>query len=255
MASLTTTTTPSRPLAPPAAPTPPGSWQHPRLTEISQRRLANTFDQAKAYAALSSAAILIASFVLPNVWPFASIFDVLPSALTLPIWLVRLFVTYTGVMALGPLWRRPDDMSDIPLTPSQRALLGLGPASAPATPGTTYVTPPRYSRSTSRGASSSRMATGGSSPFGRSVSPSSGNGLRGSPSSGSPLVRKAVGKRASLGSSWGSSGGFGTSEATDFGGPASPSPNGPQRTVSVALNNKWLYKRRNASPMGMNGYI
>jgi hypothetical protein len=53
-----------------------------------------------------------------------------------------------GTLAIAalPLYRAIDDLSDIPLSPGQRKLLGLPPSSAPASPDTRYTTPPRYSR-------------------------------------------------------------------------------------------------------------
>lgn len=118
-------------------------------------------------------------------------------------------------------------------------------------------------RSTSRAvsATSSRAATVGSSPFGRSVSGSpvagsplrSGGSFSGSPASG--LVRRATvagNKRWSLGSSGGITGLEDSVFATS---PSTPTPSGGQRGVSVALNNKWLYKRQHGSPGGSTKYI
>jgi nucleoporin POM34 len=175
------------------------------------------------------------------------------------------------LLSLAPLWKPKDDMSDIPLTPSQRKLLGLGPSSAPPTPGSAYVTPPRYTRSTSRNSSGSRAANFGSSPLDRSTngSPIAGSPLAGrgsgspyglsgfgtSPASGSPLVRKAVaGRRWSAGGSGlrdslrGTEFDLGESKTSL---PGSPSPTtGGQRHASVALNSKWLYQRGKGSPGG-----
>ena len=192
-----------------------------------------------------------------------------PSYASAAVWLTQLLralITVNGLHALQPLVRTKDDLSDIPLTPNQRALLGLGPSSTPATPGSTYITPPRYTRSTPR-SSSSRAAIAGSSPLGRSISGSSISGSpvagRGfSPASGSPLVRKAVhGKRWSLGDSFSGSpnlgstmGGLGLDESTTS-LPPTPSPSTGQRAVSVSLNNKWLYQRQKASPGGRSQYI
>jgi nucleoporin POM34 len=165
-------------------------------------------------------------------------------------------------------------MSDIPLTPSQRKLLGLEPASMPATPGSSYITPPRYARSTPR-SSSTRAAVFGSSPVDRSASgspisgsPLAGRGIQGSPygMSGygtpppnrSPLVRKAVeGRRWSSGASGlresiSRSELLGLNESTSS-VPGSPSPSG-QRNASVGLNSKWLYQRGKGRPSGGSLY-
>lgn len=169
-------------------------------------------------------------------------------------------------------------MADIPLTPSQRQLLGLGPSSAPATPGSgSYITPPRFARSTPRSASSTQAGVFGSSPFDRSGngSPVSGSPLagRGSASpygmsgfgstSGSPLVRKAVeGRRSSFGGSGLRESisrsdliGFDESTASV---PGSPSPSiaaAGTRASGVHLNSKWLYQRGQGTPSGRPSFI
>lgn len=166
---------------------------------------------------------------------------------------LQLFFLLNIFVALYPLFRPRDDLSDIPLTPTQRSLLGLDPsAMKPLTPGTAYVTPPKYRVSGSRTAS----------PAGRSASPlSTGASFSGhrvssgptfSPSS-SPLLYKAVSnketaRRPSLGSSFdsslGSSSPFTRSspfKESNF-PPATPSPIGGKR-VNLGLSNKWLYER------------
>ena len=65
-----------------------------------------------------------------------------------------------------PYLARRDNIEDIPLTPSQRSLLGLPPstkttpASSPLAPSTGYVTPPRYHRRLSGSASPSASMNG-----------------------------------------------------------------------------------------------
>ena len=71
--------------------------------------------------------------------------------------LLRLFLLLNIVLAFRPFIpyiSKQDDILDIPLTPSQRALLGLpaSPASTTGSPSsiagpTSYITPPRYRRS------------------------------------------------------------------------------------------------------------
>jgi len=154
-------------------------------------------------------------------------------------------------MALYPLYRPKDNLSDIPLTPTQRALLGLDPTATPsATPGTTYVTPPRYRMSTSRKAS----------PVSRQTSPLSAtptlserrvsSGSSFSPAS-SPLFHKAVangGRETSRRQSFGSSSplarsnSFGESSIGSSIGPSSPSPLGGKRST-LGVSNRWLYER------------
>jgi nucleoporin POM34 len=188
------------------------------------------------------------------------------------VWALRIFqviVLCNGLLAIRPLlpFGPKDDFSDIALTPRQRELLGLPASSTPPTPGSTYITPPRYVRTTPRAvsATSSRMATAGTSPGTRSTTDSplglrsstfgSGGSLSASPASG--LVRRATvagSKRWSLGSG----AGLKALEDSIFGPtpptPSTPTPNSGQR-ATVALNNKWLYKRQHGSPGGSTKYI
>lgn len=164
------------------------------------------------------------------------------------------------VVALRPFYTKRDDMEDIPLTPAQRKLLGLKPSSRLPTPGSEYITPPRYKR-TSTPLSSSPAGRRGSpasgSPSGkRSESPHAQDGLESlvnplgplySPGA-SPLLQKTLmsgsGNRRS---SYGSSNPLGRSIG-EPGTPGTPSPLGAAKSSSVGLNNKWLYEkgRRNS---------
>jgi len=163
----------------------------------------------------------------------------------------RLFLVFNIVMACSPLFRAKDDIEDIPLTPSQRALLGLKPSSAPLTPGQQYITPPRYARSSTPLSNASAQKMADSSPSARPASPSSidrspfgqSKGLSGSPYSNSPLVQKALGgasanRRLSYGSS-----------PLDVTGAMPASTTGLSvGKATVGLNSKWLYERGRASP-------
>lgn len=149
-------------------------------------------------------------------------------------------------IALYPLFRPKDDLCDIPLTPTQRSLLGLDPsATPPATPGSAYITPPKYRLSASRNASPASKA---GSPLSTSATASGrrlSSGASFSPST-SPLFHKALangGRDTGRRPSFGSSSSFGRSSTFDSSiGPASPSPVGGKR-VSLGLSNKWLYER------------
>src|ERR1700686_1329402 len=79
------------------------------------------------------------------------------------------------IMACLPLFRSRDDISDIALTPGQRKLMGLPPISTPPTPGSRYITPPRYARTPTplSGSPASRGNYSGS-PLSGKGSPSSG---------------------------------------------------------------------------------
>ena len=142
-------------------------------------------------------------------------------------------------MALLPLMRGKDDLSDIPLTPAQRRLLGLEPSSTPPAPGSTYVTPPRYAKSAT------------SSPSGRSLhtsSPLSGKGSALNESTysqnASPLLQKAMGGSMGVKNSFGSS--LGGSRSGSFDLPGTPTPS-THKGASVGLNHRWIYERGRAS--------
>ena len=190
---------------------------------------------------------------LSYTFEFTSLTSLLPTADTI-IWLVRLLCAANALIALRPILpyvSQNDEMSDIPLTPSQRALLGLSPStiSTPASaqsigPGS-YITPPRYRRSSASFARSpgsgqsadhsSVVANYNSSPFstsrytvGFSPSPAPQSGYRrtasGSPfSPASPLFHKAVGSSSShaeinsFGDSFSRSTGFRINSGTGLG--------------------------------------
>lgn len=172
---------------------------------------------------------------------------------------------YNILMALQPLIRPKDDLSDIPLTPAQRKLLGLEPTSTPPPPGSTYVTPPRYPRNSSSRSPSSRSVSYSNSPLDSnkrspfdSTKQGSSAGKLGSSLNNSafensynssPLLHKAMGgarnnlRRQSYGSP--SPLGPGVPRGSVFDAPNTPSPSNGKGT---GLNNKWLYERHKASP-------
>lgn len=154
-------------------------------------------------------------------------------------------------MALMPLIRRKDDLSDIPLTPAQRKLLGLPPTDTPPVPGSQYITPPRYARSPTPH-SGSPNSNYSNSPLSGKGSPSQGT-PKGSPFSpnASPLLHKAVGGfGGTRRPSYGSPSPLGPGSRLDMPGTPSPSAGKP---ASVGLNSKWLYEkgRRNSG----NGHL
>jgi nucleoporin POM34 len=168
------------------------------------------------------------------------------------------------ISAFLPLIRRyyPDDIADIPLTPSQRASMGLkAGVLSPQTAGAAYaspnyVTPPRYQRSTPRSSSFSNQDRGSQSPL--SGSPRGGFALSTSnspfspnTSTGSPLFQKALNgsttRRLSYAGSPMSSSLFGESSSSAT--PGTPTPSTGK--ASVGLNNKWLYEKRRDSRSGI----
>lgn len=263
MASLSAPSTPRVASSP--APTSdesrtPGKWRHPQLNEIVRRQNAGTFGDRNIKRLAWNGTALIATWVFGNTFKSYSLqlqnssqYSTYPDISLLILQLVFIF---NILMALYPLIRPKDNLSDIPLTPTQRALLGLDPsATPPPTPGSTYITPPKYRLSGSRAAS---PASRGASPLSTSASASGrrvSSGALFSPST-SPLLHKAVsnggrdsGRRPSFGSPspLGRSSPFreSTFRESSLGssmGPATPSPVGGKR-VSIGLSNKWLYER------------
>ena len=167
---------------------------------------------------------------------------------------IQLTLTYNILVAFWPLLRTPDDLSDIPLTPAQRKLLGLPPTSKPPTPGSQYSTPPRVARTpTPSGSPANKIGSFSNSPL--SGSPKSGS-VKGSPYSPaqSPFLQKAVGGAGFDGSrrhSYGSSSPLGpTGSRANVTLPEMPSTPTPLagKGASIGLNNRWLYEkgRRNS---------
>jgi nucleoporin POM34 len=165
---------------------------------------------------------------------------------------LQLMFAYNIIVACWPLFRGKDDLSDIPLTPAQRKLLGLPPSSKPATPDTKYITPPRYARTPTP--LSGSPASKGS----YSNSPISGSPLQGSRAgspfspTASPLLQKAMGgnplnggRRHSYGSP--SPLGPGASRINVPETPGTPSPSAA-KGASVGLTSRWLFEkgRRNS---------
>lgn len=168
---------------------------------------------------------------------------------------IRLLFVVNILFALSPLFRPKDTLSDIPLTPAQRSLLGLPASNGPPTPGSTYATPPRYSRSpATRSVSNTPVASSplGGSPlsgspmnFNASLSSSMGGtpskaGRESpfSPNQASPLLHKTFSnQRRDSGQSL-----FGRMAEP---GTSTPSPGSAK--VSVVLNNKWLYEKGRSS--------
>lgn len=173
------------------------------------------------------------------------------------VYLLRLYLLANIASALYPLYKAKDELTDIPLTPSQRQLLGLDPhATPPLTPGSTYITPPRY-RVTSGSQPSSATGAGHRSPsFGSSpVSNSPFRGRQSESPFSSPLLQRTtvsardmrdLGRRSSFGSS--SSllvNNTGTAVGTNrtlFKSPSASNALGGKR-ASLGYNSKWLYEK------------
>lgn len=275
LARLAPPATPQTPApAPPAAQpsTPNGAWRHPQFDEIARRQYATTFDERNVRAIVANASLLFLSVYAGTITAKVKLLDyaatpisALVTSLPYSAWaivLVRLAFAVNIAIAVAPLVRRyyPDDIADIPLTPSQRAAMGLKQGVlSPPTPGSAYaspnyVTPPRYQRSTPRSNSFSGQADHTSqSPISgsprASLARSSSNSPFSSSATGSPLFQKALAagsatKRLSYGASSMSSSLFGDSSSSAT--PGTPTPSTGK--ASVGLNNKWLYEKRRDSP-------
>ncbi|PYH88985.1 NPCC-domain-containing protein [Aspergillus ellipticus CBS 707.79] len=214
MASPAPPSTPKAASAP--APTPdgsqtPGKWRHPHLNEVVRRQNAGTFSDRNIRRLVWNAVALFATWFFGNTFKSYSFwlqnFSQLPTYPDLSLLVLRFVFAVNILVAMYPLFRPKDNFADIPLTPTQRSLLGLDPsASHSYTPGTTYVTPPRYRLSASRTVS---PASRSGSPFSASAG-ASGRRLSAGASfspSPSPLMHKLVsggkesGRRPSFGSS------------------------------------------------------
>ena len=163
----------------------------------------------------------------------------------IPSYVFHAILLFNLCHACLPLFRGKDNLSDIDLTASQRALLGLDPnATPPATPTTKYSTPPRYARSTTPLSStpSSRGSSGAGSPLSYKASPS----MRQASGSPSPQVnalwQKAIENSGSRRNSYGISTNAGSpfKESSIF-APQTPSPIG--RSSGVPITSKWIYHR------------
>ncbi|PSR80586.1 nuclear pore complex component-domain-containing protein [Coniella lustricola] len=245
----------------------PGNWQHPRIEEITRRQNATVFTSDNVKTIVYNIAALFVVRFLQRIND-----DFGPRTLHTPdtrpaVWwafcVVYMLPALNIVIACLPLVRRKDDLSDIPLTPAQRQLLNLPPSSKAPTPDAVYSTPPRYSRTPSIRSSTSKLGGNdsqsnyeimfvGSSSYGGSINSATASPLlaynRQQPpnpfkprhaiqtSSLSPATAKLLNQ---------STASFASSIFSRT--PASPSPAGG-KTISVGLNNKWLYERgRNSS--------
>ncbi|KAK1766214.1 NPCC-domain-containing protein [Phialemonium atrogriseum] len=229
----------------------PGNWKHPRLAEITRRQGRTVFSEKNVKTIAYNFATLTLLWVLGLVVKLNVPSGLLNASLKAYIsWgymLLQAIPLVNIALALLPLARRQDDLSDIPLTPAQRKLLGLPPNSAPPTPNSAYSTPPRYSRTPSLAGSAASNKSYNSSPLSGNGSPASERRHGGSPySPASPLLQKAVtgGMGGARRPSFGSASPLGASTAASLFGdsPGTPSPAGGKRS-SVGLNNKWLYEK------------
>ncbi|KAK2733695.1 hypothetical protein FQN57_001975 [Myotisia sp. PD_48] len=248
----------------------PGTWRHPRLKEIVRRQHASRFSSRNVQLIVWNGGTLILTSFIGKLFKQYSLalgsflqISTYPDATLL---LIRLFLLCNIAYALYPLYRPRDEVSDIPLTPSQRALLGLDPNNTPpATPGSTYITPPRYRLSTG-----SRRASSGSPTFLNSRDREVARNRRPSDSSqfspsDSPLFQKGLrannrdngGRRHSI--SIGSPSPLGRTRLNAGDGnllraPSSPSSSFGMSSTTSLYTHKWLYERTRMVPPGESIY-
>ncbi|KAK3402998.1 nuclear pore complex component-domain-containing protein [Sordaria brevicollis] len=282
--------TPARQVAPAATvKASPGNWRHPRLAEIEKRRSRTVFGEGNVrQIAYNSLALFTIEIVRAILYHYIRVDFLTLSTKNSYSWIyvVLLVVPWFNiVIALLPLFRPVDDLSDIPLTPSQRKLLGLPSIAKAAAPGAPVVsTPPKYSRTPSMAGTPASMKTGGGggssaatataaaantgTPAGARTLNNNALPYTASPVVGSPLFQKskqvaAVNVHSPLGASTMSnrnisfassisSSAFGSSTSSSvFEGPATPTPGSSKKrsnVSSVALNNKWLFEKGRRSP-------
>ncbi|KAL1645752.1 hypothetical protein SLS58_003636 [Diplodia intermedia] len=246
-----------------------GTWRHPQFEEITRRQNASAFGEDQAKSLFSTACLFFLTFAVTAFTPawFAdsAIANVPLLSIRYLIWLARVVLVINGSITLLPLFRTQDEVADIPLSASQRALLGLDPRVS--TPGGSIVTPPRYARSATP-RSGDRLLQTGSPNYGSPFNSSIGFRETSSPFSPitSPLLQKAVSgrRRNSLSSS--QSAAVSGRELYDSLGkdtgkdslliPGTPTPIGGGKGPSVALTSRWLYERnRRSSGHGSPGRV
>ena len=191
--------------------------------------------------------------------------------------IIRLYFAINVAFCFRPLFAKPDTLADIPLTPSQRKLLGLDPSiSSPATPGNSYITPPKYKlssgsphsgRSVSSPYSSSPLNNRGPSP---TPFRTASRGESSYSPTGSPMFHKAIGsggqerdngaRRLTFGATGPASPSLGRSLSLKDSNSSSslklrgspptgtPSPTSRNRGGNGGLNYKWLYEKGVQSP-------
>ncbi|KAL7949007.1 nuclear pore complex component domain-containing protein [Trichoderma barbatum] len=257
MSSLAGVTTPVKQIGAATPSDSPGTWRHPRLDEITRRRDATNFTEKNVRRIAYNIVALLAMWSLQLLAKFRLDAQMLPKPFRLYLgwaWFIAQLLPFIQIgMACLPLIRPKDELSDIPLTATQRKLLGLDPSVIPPTPDAKFSTPPRYSRTPSIAGSVGSRASYPDSPLdgrGDSISNSLSPSFAGSISQFSPIgnplfqnVNSMSHSRPSFGSPGSFSSSIGPSTSSNiFSDPASPSPSAGKRT-SIGLNNKWLYEK------------
>ncbi|RVX70418.1 hypothetical protein B0A52_05917 [Exophiala mesophila] len=278
----------------PASPTvntpSPGTFRHPRTSEIIARQSATILTQTRINNACINAAVLLLTFFAGGLLKDVLTFFLSPELTWWLLWTIRTALFSQVILLLRPAIpyiSKQDQITDIPLTPTQRALFGLDP-STPSTPLSTapnssYITPPKYRRlsgtanttpttstdrrSTSANYSTSPLSTSrytiGFSPTpSQSIRRSSGGPFSQSPSA-SPLFHKAVNQPpqnlsdldlSASTRSFRTSGGLSRSQSLrdrtrrESLEPNSPTPGTGSPQLVPGVNYKWLYDKGRGLP-------
>ncbi|KAI5816948.1 nuclear pore complex component-domain-containing protein [Pyronema omphalodes] len=225
--------------APTTPATPTGTWRHPAMEALSQRRSRETFTDASLAKVTWNGFALVMSFILVAFGGTTRLHDKVllnaPSLLTYGmylVWFIRLLFLYNIGDMLNKLYNTSTkDYSDIPMTPDQRRLLGLSPGNVrvPAPAQSFENTPPRYTKSSPTARSTSAAPPVSSSPvINRSSTASTASVAEVQSPMQTPLKGLSGGK---LG--WGS--------------PRTPAAAGAS---SVTPGNRWAYEKSILSPKG-----
>ncbi|KAL5614508.1 hypothetical protein BROUX41_004611 [Berkeleyomyces rouxiae] len=261
-------------IAPPVSES-PGTWKHPQLDEIQRRRNASTFTEKNMRQVALGAGMLLALWAVEYSVATYLNFDFL-SRSTRSYFAWAFTILHAGPianigLALLPLVRPTDNLTDIPLSNEQRQLLGL-PLLAGSSAETKFNTPPRYSRTPSMADSANSRASYNGSPLSGRGSPAAVSPLKNSQFSPitSPLQHKSAqfspissplqhktgsstpklgflgsstssNRRPSFGSNTPLLGAGNSSSNSLFADIGTPSP--ASKRASVGLNSKWLYEK------------
>ncbi|OAL18776.1 hypothetical protein AYO20_11696 [Fonsecaea nubica] len=174
----------SKPVETPTPPSTPGKFRHPMTTEILRRNAATALTDRSVKGAMTNAAALLITFIFSDVY-YRSVPPLLSSSgiadptqiSRTALLIIRLLFCLNIILLLRPIMpyiSKKDQITDIPLTPSQRSLLGLNPSAnqgqSPAGSAASYVTPPRYRRLSASFGGSPTQGYGSGSTDRRSIS-------------------------------------------------------------------------------------
>ncbi|KAI2793576.1 hypothetical protein POX_a00157 [Penicillium oxalicum] len=229
----------------------PGKWRHPQLSEVVRRQNAANFSDKNFRSVIWNGSTLLFTWVFGGTLKSYArrVFDSKPAYCELPLLLLQGLLLFNILLALYPLFRPKDNLSDISLTPTQRALLGLDPSVAPPPRGAHIASrrsgSPVSSASTfteRRGSSGTSFSPASSPLFTKTTNAGSlESSHRLSVGSSSPLARSNSFGESTM-SNMSSISGMSVMSGMSSIGPSTPSPLAGKRR-SLGVSNKWLYER------------